>query len=73
MMDNISDKNKSILSRLKNYFKNNPLIIIITIFFIILLSFLIIIESLYNMRFKKPQINTNTMRFATILFLVALI
>ncbi|MEM0309583.1 MAG: hypothetical protein QXJ93_01735 [Candidatus Rehaiarchaeum fermentans] len=72
-MDNISDKNNSILSRLKNYFKNNPLIIIITIFFIILLSFLIIIEILYNIRFKKPQINTNTMRFATILFLVALI
>ncbi|MCW1311537.1 MAG: DUF2079 domain-containing protein, partial [Candidatus Rehaiarchaeum fermentans] len=43
------------------------------IFFIILLSFIIMLESLYNMKFKKPQFNINTMRFATILFLVALI
>ncbi|MEM3431681.1 MAG: hypothetical protein QW783_04025, partial [Candidatus Micrarchaeia archaeon] len=72
MMD-ISDKNRSMRSRLKNYFKNDPLIIIITIFFIILLSFLIIIEILYNMRFKKPQFNINTMRFAAILFFEAFI
>ncbi|MEM4058752.1 MAG: hypothetical protein QXZ12_08555 [Thermoplasmata archaeon] len=31
----ITDKNRSMRSRLKNYFKNDPLIIFITIFFII--------------------------------------
>ncbi|MEM4058184.1 MAG: hypothetical protein QXZ12_05605 [Thermoplasmata archaeon] len=34
-MDNIDTQNKSMFSRLKNFFKNDPLIIIITIFFII--------------------------------------
>ncbi|MEM3592961.1 MAG: hypothetical protein QXW67_03665 [Candidatus Micrarchaeia archaeon] len=72
-MMNISDKNRSMRSRLKNYFKNDPLIFIIAIFFIILLSFLIIIESLYNMRFKKPQFNINIMRFAAILFFAVFI
>ncbi|MEM3845754.1 MAG: DUF2079 domain-containing protein, partial [Candidatus Parvarchaeota archaeon] len=43
------------------------------IFFIILLSFIIMLESLYDMKFKKPQFNINMMRFATILFFVALI
>ncbi|MEM3209811.1 MAG: hypothetical protein QXM24_04205 [Saccharolobus sp.] len=72
-MDNIGAQNKSMFSRLKNYFKNDPLIIIITIFFIILLSFIIMLESLYNMKFQKPQFNINTMRFVAILFFAAFI
>ncbi|MGC8496834.1 MAG: DUF2079 domain-containing protein [Thermoplasmata archaeon] len=43
------------------------------IFFIILLSFLIMLETLYDMRYKKPEFNIKTLRFAAVLFFASFI
>ncbi|MEM3252331.1 MAG: hypothetical protein QXM94_01470 [Thermoplasmata archaeon] len=64
-MDDISAQNRFMLSRLKNYFKNDPLNIIITIFFIIFTVYwskisIMKFYALHTLIWDSDSVNTRT-------------